>query len=1809
MYQRYLLGLKWKAKVLSALGLMYLISLGANAALSGSYTIDASKSASSTNYVSFNDAVSDLMTGTRKSGTANGPGVKAAVVFKVAKGTYEEQVEINAISGASSTNTITFESASGSNKDVVLIDTSNNSASNYLIHLDTAAFITFQNLTLSRNSVLNTSTYTTVINIENDGNSNKFVNNLIYGDQVATTYPTTSQSVIYSNSSYGTTSNASNNTFYQNTIKYGSYSIYWWRSIYSSTGTPDTMNTFVKNVIDSNFGYACYINGQSNFNFNQNSITNNNYQYGIAMYLYYGFNTINVIGNKISNINGYIGIYMFYLNSDSTNPTTVANNMISIDGGSNNYYGIYAYQSTYGYWLNNSIHLNGTTAYSYPLAVNGYKSGSTTITNYVYNNIFSNPGSGFTFYTYGSVVTDEDHNVHYAPTIAKPIYSSSAYDLASYQTATGFGTNDLTSDPKFASTYNLHASSIKLYKAGKNLSAAPFNITKDFDLDTRATKPCIGADEFTPATEDLAAVSIDSPAAGFCSGTKDIYLKVTNSGINSITSFKISWSLGGTAQTDVSFSGTLASGADTFVKLGSSSFSAAGTKVVAIVKTVNGTSPDGNQKNDTAIRSIYTGLSGAYSVGGSTADFNTISDAVAALTIRGLCGSVVFNINDGTYTEQVSIPQIAGTSATKTITFQSKSLDPTKVIVDYPAGSPKNYVFQLKGADWVTINKLTITQTGSGAGIGVALNTNANNNTISGCFIQVPTTFYPSSTIYSPNDVDSGNTIINNTLRGGYYSVYMNGNYGSPEPNTIIKGNLIDSFYYMGIIAQYNNRINISNNIIQDGSATFGGYGIYMYYSYDSFRITNNYIRLNNGGYGFMSYFLTGSTTDSAAVHNNMIVIQNTSSSSPYAAYGIYAYSPKNVNFYYNSINNTAGTSNDYGIYLYSYTSGPEVYYFNNCVAMKGGIPLYANASSITYGDNNNYYDATGGVIGSFGGTTYNTLTSWRAATSFDSHAVAIDPSYKSAIDLHAKSAGINNKAAVIKTIKTDYDGDIRSTSTPDIGADEFTPPLIDAGAYKLEIPIGSSCGDSSVKIVVSFNNVGLNTITSMPIKYIVYNHITGAVVDSATVVYTGSLTSGNSDTLTVNSKKLWNTYTGGQYDIKFYTNLKADSDHSNDTSRLYFIEYFPHFGSPSALGSSSCGGSSTVSLIGKPAVKGDKLFWFDGSGALVHKGDTFKTSVTATTTYYLQAKADTSNEGADYSSLSGTNTYYNYNGGLQFDARKDIFIDSVDVYANTSGTVTVTVDDGAGTILGSMTSTVSGTGSAERIPVKIKVPTGTGYRMLRSGSATLNYTYNYGGGAGVGYPFSGKYVDVTGGLIGTYSYKWYYFYFYNWVVNDTAACASLKVPVKVTVGTGGKPTASISVSNTCLNDSAMFTDKSTISGGSLTGGTITFGDGTTGSIKAGGNTYHKYAKAGVYKVLYSAVGSGGCSDDTLITVNINRNPSVGFTASKVCEGDSASFVDTTTISGKITRTWYFDGVKSALTNQIIKNAFSIGTGRHYTSLIITNSNGCRDSITRVINVNPTPIASFTVDSSSLCKTSGIAFTADTTKATNSTFTWNYGDASTNGSGNSVTHSYSKDGSYTVSLSVTNSAGCSNKNLATKTVISAPAPTSKFSVKVNPAYKLDFAANDTTGTSYVWDFGDLAKGTGKTVSHTYANNSKFLAKLTVSNANKCSSTDTMTVTVTSLNDLLASTFGLSVAPNPFKDNTVISYNLPSTQKVTIMVTDVLGRTIANLNSATQNAGKYRIEFNANDYNLNAGIYMIRFIAGENVVVKQIESVR
>ncbi len=80
---------------------------------------------------------------------------------------------------------------------------------------------------------------------------------------------------------------------------------------------------------------------------------------------------------------------------------------------------------------------------------------------------------------------------------------------------------------------------------------------------------------------------------------------------------------------------------------------------------------------DEFITGTGSALSGVYYIGGSSPDFNTITEAVQQLNKYGILSSVIFNIRDDNspYIERINILPVTGASEINTVTFQP---DPCK---------------------------------------------------------------------------------------------------------------------------------------------------------------------------------------------------------------------------------------------------------------------------------------------------------------------------------------------------------------------------------------------------------------------------------------------------------------------------------------------------------------------------------------------------------------------------------------------------------------------------------------------------------------------------------------------------------------------------------------------------------------------------------------------------------------------------------------------------------------------------------------------------------------------------------------------------------------------------------------------------------------------------------------------------------------------------------------------------------------------------------------------------------------------------
>ncbi len=434
--------------------------------LSGVYTIGGV----SPDYSTFSAAISDL----------NTYGVCGPVIFDVRSATYNEQITINAVTGASSVNTITFKG-----NMATLTNGTTTTTDRHTLRLDGAKHIIVDSL-----MIINTgTTYGMGVHLTNAADSNTISNCVI---QVPIITSSNFSGLSISGSTATTSGNNGNgNVIIGNSISGGYYGI----TVMGNTSTNKCFgNSITNNEITDFYYYGTYIYYQDKFSLNSNTLmastSASTASYGVRLYYVDDF-TVN--SNNLKRYGSY-GMYVYYGNyQGSGTPTSraqIANNMIGGDVfGGGTEYGIYL--TTNGRDIDvvhNSISNVGVSNLRgiYITSGSGHVVKNNTIADFA--------GSDYALYVSSTAyVTDVDYNNFYVPNSSNLIYLSGAYNTTNYQGAAGHNFNSMNVNPSYVNdTSDLHTCEPAL-----DGTAFPMGITIDIDGESRDTiSPDIGADEF-----------------------------------------------------------------------------------------------------------------------------------------------------------------------------------------------------------------------------------------------------------------------------------------------------------------------------------------------------------------------------------------------------------------------------------------------------------------------------------------------------------------------------------------------------------------------------------------------------------------------------------------------------------------------------------------------------------------------------------------------------------------------------------------------------------------------------------------------------------------------------------------------------------------------------------------------------------------------------------------------------------------------------------------------------------------------------------------------------------------------------------------------------------------------------------------------------------------------------------------------------------------------------------------------------------------------------------------------------------------
>lgn len=190
-------------------------------------------------------------------------------------------------------------------------------------------------------------------------------------------------------------------------------------------------------------------------------------------------------------------------------------------------------------------------------------------------------------------------------------------------------------------------------------------------------------------------------------------------------------------------------------------------------------------------------------------------------------------------------------------------------------------------------------------------------------------------------------------------------------------------------------------------------------------------------------------------------------------------------------------------------------------------------------------------------------------------------------------------------------------------------------------------------------------------------------------------------------------------------------------------------------------------------------------------------------------------------------------------------------------------------------------------------------------------------------------------------------------------------------------------------------------------------------------------------------------------------------------------------------------------------------------TVTVTSDNGQSSSASRPVTVSttlPPNAASFTFSPTAPGVNQDVFFNASTSTVSGGSFTWDFGDGTT-GAGVTVTHKFSRAGTFAVNLRVTNNVGQSAAT-ARNVSVSATSPTvvanftfSPTTPGINQDVFFNASASTPSNATYAWNFGDGSTGSGVTPTHSYARAGTYGVSLTVSNDIGQSSTTSRTITV------------------------------------------------------------------------------------------------
>lgn len=368
-----------------------------------------------------------------------------------------------------------------------------------------------------------------------------------------------------------------------------------------------------------------------------------------------------------------------------------------------------------------------------------------------------------------------------------------------------------------------------------------------------------------------------------------------------------------------------------------------------------------------------------------------------------------------------------------------------------------------------------------------------------------------------------------------------------------------------------------------------------------------------------------------------------------------------------------------------------------------------------------------------------------------------------------------------------------------------------------------------------------------------------------------------------------------------------------------------------------------------------------------------------------------------------------------------------------------------------------------------------------------------------------------------SYTYSTYGNYDVQLSTTSDNGCTDSEI-ISVTVNQN--PTADFVVNDVCDGEDYILLDSSVpVAGNPITLWEWDFeNDGNVDY--SGQNTTHLYSSSGNYDVTLSIEDQMGCTNTITQTIEVFDLPVPNFTVPEVCEGASTQYTDNSSSTDGTIDFWDWDFSSDGSVDNTQQNPSQILgiAGTYNTTLTVTSSLGCVNTVTIPALVNPNPVAEYSW--ADVCDGEVMSFQDLSSVSTGSisSYQWDFGDFSGSDTQQNTSYTYASYGQYDVVLAVVTDKGCIDSKTHQVEVFQNPTVSYSSSYEclgVPITFQDNSDIHGANSATYSWDFNSdgTVDLTGPVNDYVYPNSGNYMANLTVVTNNGCSESYTEEIIV------------------------------------------------------------------------------------------------